>query len=204
MIAHWVDLHHEVLKSVGRGVAGIAGGAGAAGVTVAGLYTAAGIFGVASTGVRIATLSGAAANSARLAWLGGGALAAGGAGIAGGVARLALGANIVTVPIGIAAAAWGEWKAEQIKRNVELALNDFAGAEAKMHGKITVMLAAQPRIDELHTAISEAQLALERQIEQSDVANIGDAHRVYRLAKTLAVLLEEPILTPEQQRTLQE
>ncbi|ULH17679.1 hypothetical protein MF271_19905 (plasmid) [Deinococcus sp. KNUC1210] len=54
-----------------------AGMAGAA--TGAGVMSAVGVLGAASTGTAIASLSGAAANSALLAWLGGGSLAAGGA-----------------------------------------------------------------------------------------------------------------------------
>jgi len=46
-----------------------------------GVYSAVGLFGTASTGVAISSLSGAAAKSAILAWLGGGALAAGGGGM---------------------------------------------------------------------------------------------------------------------------
>ena len=72
-----IDLHSEIGQSLGMGVAGAA----VSGVTASAgsaLYTAAGLFGVASTGTRIASLSGAAANSARLAWIGGGAVAFGG------------------------------------------------------------------------------------------------------------------------------
>ncbi len=83
ILKEWVDLHSEISKSLGIGVAG----ATISGVTAtapSALYTAAGLFGVASTGcTRIAGLSGAAANSARLAWIGGGAVAAGGGGMAG-------------------------------------------------------------------------------------------------------------------------
>lgn len=53
-----------------------------------GAYSAVGMFGTASTGTAIGTLSGAAANSATMAWLGGGALSAGGLGVTGGMAVL--------------------------------------------------------------------------------------------------------------------
>lgn len=52
------------------------------------------MFGAASTGTAISTLSGAAATKATLAWFGGGSLAAGGFGVAGG--------GIVLAGIGIA------------------------------------------------------------------------------------------------------
>ena len=130
-LLHWKELHHATMKSIGIGTAGIAGGAGAATATVAGLYQAAGVFGVASTGTRIASLTGAAAHSARMAWLGGGALSAGGAGMSGGLAALGTGASVAALPIGLGAAGWGQWKAHQLKGKVEEALREFAKAEAK-------------------------------------------------------------------------
>ena len=202
-IAHWKELHQETLKSVGIGAAGIAGASGAAAVTAAGLYTAAGIFGVASTGVRIATLSGAAANSARLAWIGGGALAAGGAGMAGGVATMMTAANVVAAPIGIAAAAWGQWKAHQTKQKVEAAMRLFASAEQKMRQQVSVMKAGQLRMTELTGSIIQARSALSIQLGKSMVEDIETVHKVYKLAVALAELLEQPVLTEQQHRILQ-
>jgi hypothetical protein len=73
-----------------RGVAR-AGATGAA--AYAGIPSAVGALGTASTGTAIGTLSGAARASATLAWLGGGSLASGGGGIALGVTAL----NVVSV-----------------------------------------------------------------------------------------------------------
>ena len=202
-IDHWRELHHEALKSLGIGVAGIGAAVGAAAATRAGLYAAAGIFGVASTGTRIATLSGAAAHSAKMASLGGGSLAAGGAGMAGGAARLAFAANVVTIPIGIAAAAWGEWKAEQTKQKVEAELKEFAKAESKMRQQSSVMKAGQLRITELKTGITESRAALRNLLAKSKVGKVEDAHQVYKLAVALAELLEQPVLTEEQKEVLQ-
>lgn len=202
-ITHWSELHHEALKSLGIGVAGIGGAAGAAMATVVGLYRAAGLLGVASTGARITTLSGAAAHSATLARLGGGALAAGGAGVAGGIARLAFAANVVAIPIGIAAATWGEWKAEQTKQKVEAKLKEFARAEAKMRRQSSVMKAGQLRITELKTGITESRIALRDLLAKSKVGKVEDAHQVYKLAVALAELLEQPVLTEAQKEVLQ-
>ena len=202
-IDHWRELHHEALKSLGIGVVGIGTATGAAAATRAGLYAAAGIFGVASTGTRISTLSGAAAHSAKMAWLGGGALSAGGAGMAGGAARLAFAANVVTVPIGIAAALWGEWKAEQTKQKVKAKLEEFATAEAKMQRQSSVMKAGQLRITELKTSVTENREALRNLLAKSEVGKVEDAHQVYKLATTLAELLEQPVLTEAQKEVLQ-
>lgn len=65
-------------------VSGSAEGMVAGGLMAFGAYSAAGLFGAASTGTAIAGLSGVAATNATLAFLGGGSIAAGGLGIAGG------------------------------------------------------------------------------------------------------------------------
>jgi len=201
-ILHWKDLHQATIKSIGRGTAGVAGAAGAATATVAGMYTAAGIFGVASTGAPIAGFTGAAAHSARLAWLGGGAISAGGAGMAGGISTLALSANVVAIPVGIGAAAWGQWKANQLKGKVEEALKEFARAETDMREQRVIMTAGGKRMDELKDSILNTRTALTEQLQVSDEDNIEDLHRVYKLARTLAELLEQPVLTPDQQKVL--
>ena len=199
---NWKEIHYEAVKSLGRGAAGTATVAGATVATVAGLYKAAGLFGVASTGVRISALHGAAAHSAKLAWLGGGALSAGGGGMGVGLSRLALGANIVAVPLGIAAAAWGEWKAEQTKRKVEAALIEFAKVEAKLREQNNVMCVAVPRMDELGKATRECEKALKNQLQKSDVSNVEDAYQVYKLAVTLTKLLEQPVLEERHKEVL--
>ena len=202
-VSSWQEIHHEAVKSLGLGAAGIAVATGAGLTTIAGLYKAAGLFGVASTGLRISALHGAAAHSAKLAWLGSGALSVGGGGTAVGLSRLALGATVVAVPLGIAAAAWGEWKAEQTKRKVEAALLEFAKAEAKLREQNSVMCAAAPRMDELGKASRECEKALQNQLQKSDVSNVEDAYKVYSLAVALTELLEEPVLTEDQKQVLE-
>jgi hypothetical protein len=80
------------LKEMSGYASSILGGtaAGAVGGALAGFgaYSAAMLFGAASTGTAIATLSGVAATNATLAFLGGGSLAVGGLGMAGGMAVL--------------------------------------------------------------------------------------------------------------------
>ncbi len=77
-------------KSAGNAAAGVAAGAGVAGLAPTAAMWVATTFGTASTGTAISALSGAAATNAALAWLGGGALAAGGGGMIAGQALLAL------------------------------------------------------------------------------------------------------------------
>lgn len=86
-----------------RGVAaGGAVGAAAGGAAAYGTFAAVAMFGSASTGAAISTLSGVAATNATLAVLGGGTLAAGGAGMAGGALLLT---GMVAAPAAALAAA---------------------------------------------------------------------------------------------------
>ncbi|MGI6075866.1 MAG: hypothetical protein ACOYD9_05835 [Pyramidobacter sp.] len=78
-------------------IASMAGAAGSALFTGGTMYVAI-LFGTASTGTPIITLSGAAATKAALAWIGHGAISAGGLGIAGGAAILFAGGILITIP----------------------------------------------------------------------------------------------------------
>lgn len=91
--------------SVGTG--SVAGGSLAIGAW--GLVT---VFGAASTGTAISTLSGVAATNATLAWFGGGALATGGAGMAGGAAVLS---GLFVIPLFYFAAKGTHKKAEEFE-----------------------------------------------------------------------------------------
>ena len=123
--------------------------------------------------------------------------------MAGGLGTLALSANMVAIPIGIAAAAWGQWKASKLQSKVELALKDFARAEAKMRKQTTIMSAGGKRIDELRSSILNAKETINTQLSRSDVNDEWDMHQIYKLAHMLAALLEEPVLTDDQQKALQ-
>ncbi len=209
-ILHWQDLHQATLKSVGRGTAGIAGAAGAATVTVAGRIAFL-VPDVHRGGHLRGRLNGSAHSGPhrrrrpqrQTRLVGRWSASAGGAGMAGGLSALALSANVVALPIGIGAAAWGQWKASQLKGKVELALKDFARAEVRMREQAAVMTVGGKRIDELEESILNARSSLTGQLQVSDEDNIEDLHRVDKLAHTLAELLEQPALTPEQQRVLQ-
>ena len=83
-------------------------------------------------------------------------------------------------------------------------LREFAQAENKLRSQTTVMNAGQKRIDELKTSIAKVRTEAENKIGAADPESVEDAHQVYKLAKTLATLMEEPVLTREQQRILQQ
>lgn len=238
-LREWIDLHSEIGKSLGAGVAGAA----VSGVTASAgsaLYTAAGLFGVASTGTRIASLSGAAANSARLAWIGGGAVAVGGGGMALGTTILNVlsKANIVTAPIGLAAGIWSEKKAHDLEKTVITKVQEFAEAEAKLRQKITVMQVSITRAGEIERSVQETDLALQNQLRKAKAWSWGkssraltlsvnwiwywtkslvgrkpkaqpqpdlhEAHRIYETAKSLGKLIEEPAITEDNRRILEE
>ncbi|MET9605220.1 hypothetical protein ABZZ17_09145 [Streptomyces sp. NPDC006512] len=91
-----------IANAIRGAAAGGAAGAAAGGAAAYGAFTAAALFGTASTGTAISALSGVAATNATLALLGGGTLAAGGAGMAGGILLLT---GMVAAPAAALAAA---------------------------------------------------------------------------------------------------
>ncbi|TVP58802.1 MAG: hypothetical protein EA343_20895 [Nodularia sp. (in: Bacteria)] len=92
---------------------GIAAGVGVAtsAAAVGTVWTAAGAFGVASTGTAISTLSGATATNAILALLGGGSVATGGLGMLGGLAAVTGGGALIAAGAGFA--AWKFFKGDK-------------------------------------------------------------------------------------------
>ncbi len=99
--------------------------ASSGGIAAMGAFTAVGIFGTASTGTAIGSLTGIYASNATLAWFGGGALAAGGGGMAAGT--LVLG-SIVAAPILFAAADQANKYYEKNRRATEKYLSDATNA----------------------------------------------------------------------------
>ena len=176
ILKEWITLQSEIAQSVGIGVAG----ATLSGVTAAAgpaLYTAAGLFGVASTGTRIAGLSGAAANSARLAWIGGGAVAAGGGG--GGVAlgstilNVINRANVVAAPIVVAVGIWNEKKAHDLEKKVTAQIKEFAAEEAKLRRKMTAMHMSTERAGEIEVSVRATDDALKEQLRTAKAFSWG-------------------------------
>lgn len=109
-------------RAAAAGLAGV--GAGAAFST--GALSLAMIYGTASTGTAISTLSGAAANSAAMAWLGGGSVAAGGGGAAAGSAVLTGGTIIVVAAVTAAAMkGFSLYDEKQDNIRVKLTINEL-------------------------------------------------------------------------------
>ena len=222
ILAEWVSLRSEITQSLELGL----GGAAASGTTAAAgtaLYTAAGLFGVTSTGTRIAGLSGAAAHSARLAWIGGGAIATGGGGVALGSAILNIlsKANIVTAPIALGLSVWEVKKVQDLKKRVDAKLKEFATAESKLIRKTAVMQTATLRIKEIQESVDNCDQALQDQLQKAralpDPAVISLAaedrttepdlhlvHQIYVMAKALRELISEPGISDEIRRIIEE
>ena len=222
-LEEWITLQSELAKSLGPGIAGSTVSA----VTAAGgniLYTAAGLFGVASTGTRIAGLSGATAHGARLAWIGGGALAAGGGGIALGstILNVLSKANVATAPLALAAGFWCEKKAHDLEKTVIAKLQEFAEAEILLRRKITAMQNSIPRIAEIMGSIAETEQALldllqkaralpdpelsaqEEGLQRKAEPDLHLPHQVYLTAKALRALIEEPAISDDIRRIIEE
>lgn len=91
------------------------------GLAALGSWTLVSMFGTASTGTAISTLSGAAASKATLAWFGGGALAAGGGGIAAGTMALI---DITGISMLLYCSYKSHSKAGEIEKQTELLITE--------------------------------------------------------------------------------
>ena len=221
-LEEWINLRYEIAKSLTTG----ATAATLTGVTASAssaLYTAAGLFGIASTGARIAGLSGAAAQSARLAWIGGGAVAAGGGGIALGTTILNVVnvANVVTAPIALAAGIWTEKKAHDLEKEVTAKVGEYARSEAKLRSKMTAMRTSTARAMEIRHSVQETDSALKDLLRSAkalppialppaDEHEVGlgkpdmhTAHQIYLTAKTLRELIEQPAISETNRRIIE-
>lgn len=119
-----------IANAIRGAAAGGAAGAAAGGAVAYGAFTAAALFGTASTGTAISTLAGVAATNATLALLGGGTLAAGGAGMAGGILLLT---GMVAAPAAaLAAAGFYVLKQRRTKKEEERLRTEVEAAEAAL------------------------------------------------------------------------
>lgn len=119
-----------IANAIRGAAAGGAAGAAVGGAAAYGAFTAAALFGTASTGTAISTLSGVAATNATLALLGGGTLAAGGAGMAGGTLLLT---GMVAAPVAaLAAAGFYVLRQRRNKKEEERLRTEVEAAEAAL------------------------------------------------------------------------
>ncbi|MFI1064534.1 MULTISPECIES: hypothetical protein [Streptomyces] len=119
-----------IANAIRGATAGGAAGAAVGGAAAYGAFTAAALFGSASTGTAISTLSGVAATNATLALLGGGTLAAGGAGMAGGILLLT---GMVAAPAAaLAAAGFYVLRRRRNKKEEERLRTEVEAAEAAL------------------------------------------------------------------------
>lgn len=97
-------------------------GSAIGGLAALGSWTFVSLFGAASTGTAISTLSGAAAYNATLAWFGGGAVAAGGGGMAAGAMTLI---DITGISMLLYCSYKSHSKANEITRETELLITEI-------------------------------------------------------------------------------
>ncbi len=174
----------------------ILGGIAKAGVTgastAAAAYGLVGIFGTASTGTAIATLSGAAATNATLAWLGGGSLAVGGGGVT--LGTLVLG-GIVAGPALLLAGFFAQGKAGQIENEVKKNIAKMEIAEVKMDQQLAVLNVMLKRISELKSSTITIRKKVEEILKQTtSKSSLKDLYFLARTAKSLGDLLDVAIL----------
>ena len=195
------DLQVQTLQAVLRTASGPAAAAAAAGAP-AGLYAAVGLFGTASTGTAISSLSGAAFHNAVMAAIG---RLAGGAGMAAGstaLTAISVGLNIVSLPISLGAAYWSIKKGNEAKAQVQKELTKIAAAITAMAEQSAVMEVVQRQMSIGKQAIQSARYSLSQALLQNDPENPEEAHAVYKLADVLAHAIDAQTLTPRQAEIL--
>ncbi|WP_327260855.1 hypothetical protein OG444_04470 [Streptomyces sp. NBC_01232] len=162
-----------IANAIRGAAAGGAAGAAVGGAAAYGAFTAAAMFGTASTGTVIATLAGAAATNATLALLGGGTLAAGGAGMAGGILLLT---GMVAAPAAaLAAAGFYVLRKRRNKKEEERLRTEVEAAEAALDQ-------SQQGFDTMVDVLSRATATME----------YVEVHGVHALEKWRVSLPPEP------------
>ena len=149
-----------IANAIRGAVTGGAAGAAVGGAAAYGAFTAVAMFGAASTGAAISTLSGVAATNATLAVLGGGTLAAGGAGMAGGALLLT---GMVAAPAAALAAA-GFYMLKQRRTKQE---------EERLRHEVT---SAEISLDQSQTGFDTMVDTLQRATELIEYVSIHGAH----------------------------
>jgi len=195
------EYQHKILepqKDFMSAVGAISAGSAASG-TALGLV---GLFGTASTGTAIGSLSGIAAQNATLAWLGGGTLASGGAGMAGGA--FILGGIAVAPAILIGGFV--------IASKGEKALTEARAYEAKADRSIEKINSlkdfldkVQERIDELDNILKRINRRALNSLEKLDAKtfNKNSESDMFNLSVTLSMItagleiMRTPILDNE-------
>ena len=199
----YYEVQAQNFQTLLRAASGPAAAAGAASVAP-GIYAAVGLFGVASTGTRIITLSGAAAHAAKMAAIGR-LIGIGGSGMAAGAASLSavtMSMNIITLPIALGAGAWSVKKAFDIKKNVEDEIKKMAAVETRLARRCALMKAIIQRMIENKENMAAAQRALLQQLQNSDPDNLEQTHAVYQVADVLAHAIDAEVITPDQAEEL--
>lgn len=189
-------LHSELMKTIGGYGAALGGGLAAGALGAIGAYGLVGTVGAASTGTAIGTLSGAAATNAALAWFGGGSLAVGGAGIAGGTAVLG---GIVAAPAVIAVGVFTEMKAGKVEKETERQIKQIKVEEAKLDRNRALLTGVQQRTHELLAATYRLENELKAALRSASERNchIEEIYKVAQIAKTLSVVIDEPVAPKE-------
>ncbi|MFD5936045.1 helix-turn-helix domain-containing protein [Streptomyces sp. NPDC060333] len=162
-----------IANAIRGAAAGGAAGVAVGGAAAYGAFTAAALFGTASTGTAISALAGVAATNATLALLGGGTLAAGGAGMAGGILLLT---GMVAAPAAaLAAAGFYVLRQRRNKKEEERLRTQVEAAEAALDQ-------SQKGFDTMVDVLSRATVIME----------YVEVHGTHALEKWRASLPPEP------------
>ncbi len=127
-----------------------------------GAFTLVGMFGTASTGIAISSLSGAAATTSTLAALGGGSLASGGLGMLGGICVLGGIAAAVGIPCAMTVKSYRSVKKyETTIKEIKEWLNKFPPVEA-VEKQAEKLRALNGKIEKLLTNFNQGMFSVEK------------------------------------------
>jgi hypothetical protein len=186
------------------------GGAVAAGAGASmGTTSLIGLFGTASTGTAIGSLSGAAATNATLAWLGGGSLAAGGGGVA--LGSLVLG-SIVLAPAVLVTGFVVAGKGAEARRKAAEYVGQVEVEIQKIDVAASLLERVKQRIHELDGLVQalnrravEALDGLDpRRFDPNDDSDARRFQLTGQLVKALADVMRTPVLDAAGERLTEE
>ena len=165
-------------------------GTTAGGLAAVGSWTLVSMFGSASTGTAIASLSGVAAHNSILAWFGGGAIAAGGGGMAAGT--LTLGA-IAVVPILL----FSSYKTHSSANDLNIKID-------KLKSQIPNLIHSSNELVEANTLINQQLSVLNMQYEKISEVNKQVYNLIYpngifsRAKRNINNLLKQDFYTKQE------
>ena len=98
--------------------------------------------------------------------------------------------GIVAGPAVLVTGFFASSKAEKVETEVTGKIAEMDVAEVQIEQQLSILKIVLSRVDELHEATDEIDLALQEQVAIGSPANLEDAYQVAQTAKSLGELLD--------------